>query len=828
MRPGSRVLRPTRVLASLAALCAIPTAVRAQSTWEALLSIDPFPSPYYSDWEANPNLGSLTVLNHGPGDGTIRVAFSIVDGANRVIAQGSSEPQFVAAGSAAIFDSPYELAGTTSHDREIERLASRTGRLPEGEYTACAAATDVDGFILAEACLGFSVFYPDPPLLLAPLDGAVLDRQDELFQWTPVQVPAGMEPQYVLRVAEVLEGQIPAEALAANIPHHESTDLFAPNLQYPFEATPLESGKTYAWSVRAFDANGYPVSTNDGRSEIWTFRYDEGTVPAQPTEGRTFALVNQTAETRAASAGQTRGGLDEICTSWTDPPDVFELRIDVALLDRASIEMTDAKLYQQQSSSEQIWAVVGTRGDRTYMVFGDCALAGLVNPSGLQWLASRNANRGQPLGDLLGGIHLGPNGGGGFGLDYSAVVVALGPTTVEVPDTWLDAVDFLDGHRIEVGTGINLFGVLDLAGNPLGSFLEWLGYPEQLVELQGRVGPQTEWSVGGTADYSSGGGLGLDDDSPQGVARARELVTLRASLPERPSRILTQWFPTMQWGISMTLEDEGDLPFDPSTHWIPRPDSVEVELTITPTVTFKYRTGARWEGGIGLQASADHGEFFPWIRSFFADSTSGASGGTTSFLQDRSVTPVLTLQSDARIHLGPSTDAWYIGDPELEATVDAEFMRVLRDRSLSSLDSLKLEVEVEGRLGHEQYESANARIVLGLGVAAGKSTADLTRGSPSKMDSIRANISRLESEIRTEEAAGNSARVDSLSRTLAIERNALAMWEHAGRTGADSVRADSTAASRRTQTSWKFGIYAGNVPLGTLILDIMSLVRGSP
>lgn len=263
-----------------------PASSQAQGAWEALLTIDPYPSPYYSDWDVNPNIGSLTVLNHGASPGDVRVVFNIIDRSNRIIASGRSEPQTVPVGAAVIFDSPYELAGTSSHDADIERIAERTGRLPEGAYTACAAATDLDGFILSEACAEFTILYPDPPLLLGPMDGAALDRQDELFQWTPVQVPVQFQAQYVLRIAEVLEGQTPAEALGSNIPQFESFELFAPNLQYPLDARPFEVGKTYAWSVRAFDQNGYPLSANQGRSEIWTFEFvDDATLVATPPVG---------------------------------------------------------------------------------------------------------------------------------------------------------------------------------------------------------------------------------------------------------------------------------------------------------------------------------------------------------------------------------------------------------------------------------------------------------------------------------------------------------------------------------------------------------------
>jgi hypothetical protein len=261
----------------VAALClAPPPAARAQGTWTANLAITPFPSAYLNDWEANPSISSLTLTNPTALDQSVILVYHISNQAGQVLASGRSDPQVIPAGPPTVFNSFIDIAGHSEHDAALEDQMTRTGRLPEGDYRACVVATDGGGFVLAETCAEFSIVYPDPPLLVAPQDGAQLTAANPIFQWTPLQVPVGYGLQYVLRIAEVLATQTPDEALTANIPLYENVDVRAPNLEYPISARPLEAGKTYAWRVQALDQHGYPPAANGGMSEVQTFQFSPG------------------------------------------------------------------------------------------------------------------------------------------------------------------------------------------------------------------------------------------------------------------------------------------------------------------------------------------------------------------------------------------------------------------------------------------------------------------------------------------------------------------------------------------------------------------------
>ena len=129
--------------------------------------------------------------------------------------------------------------------------------------------------LVDNVCAEFSTFYPDPPYLLFPMDGDTIANAQPILEWTPVQVPIEFQVTYVVQIAELLANQTPLQALTANILQHEDASVFAPSMEYPLGAYPLENGKRYAWWVQALDMDGFPPATNEGRSEIWTFVYDE-------------------------------------------------------------------------------------------------------------------------------------------------------------------------------------------------------------------------------------------------------------------------------------------------------------------------------------------------------------------------------------------------------------------------------------------------------------------------------------------------------------------------------------------------------------------------
>ena len=279
------------MLAAIAAFSIAPRAF-AQGGWSATLFIDPYPSPYLSDWEINPNISMLTVVNTTGAPQTATAVYRVTNSAGRVLASGRSDPQSIPPDEPRVYTSFVDIAGTSSHDAVTEEEMVRTGRLPEGVYRACVTIADGNNFVVAEECADFTILYPDPPLLMAPGNGEVILTNAPFLQWTPVQVPGEFQLRYIVQIAEVLPGQLPDEALSGPVPHFVEPDAATTNFQYPLDAPPLDEGRTYAWRVVTQDQNGYAATSNGGASETYVFRYDPGDLPSPGQSVITLSMSN--------------------------------------------------------------------------------------------------------------------------------------------------------------------------------------------------------------------------------------------------------------------------------------------------------------------------------------------------------------------------------------------------------------------------------------------------------------------------------------------------------------------------------------------------------
>jgi hypothetical protein len=570
-----RVRGPARHLRAVA-MAALPglllpgwaPAARAQAGWAARLDISPYPSPYLSDWESNPSIGTLTITNPTGADQAVLLTYRVTDQGGRLLASGRSDPQPIPPGPPTVIADFIDVSGASQHDQSLEDQMRRTGRLPEGENTACVAVTDAGGFVLAEDCQTFTIVYPDPPSLIGPLDGEALVSATPTFQWTPLQVPPAFQLTYDVRVSEVLEGQTPLQALVANIPVFETT-TFGTNFEYPIGAPPLESGKLYAWRVQALDQNGYAASANDGRSDVWTFRYDSTGGGAAGSGAMVFSLYNaydaetveETAATDAAPtsapSAETAYALNDICDHWTDPPpERIELGVN-APFGFMGLKSVDATLYRQVDSLHPTtpgnwWIFAQTASGRAVLMHGDCSSRFL---GGFQWIASRKLGRDQSINDYLG-THL--VGSLFESVEFGVWIVALHSGTVSAPDADLQASEFLGGRSLDVQRGLNGYIELNLQEHALWPLFQALGYDQDRIALQGFVG----------LDVSRAVGVGLGDSYEASVSQERSFLLLTASLPDRTpfgplARIASSMHLSFQFevkdstGVNLTADSTG-------------------------------------------------------------------------------------------------------------------------------------------------------------------------------------------------------------------------------------------------------------------------------
>lgn len=159
------------------------------------------------------------------------------------------------------------------HDGDYEDIFQRTGTLPAGNYTICVYVKSVDGENMGNDCIMQIIAHPSPPELINPFDEANVTEELPVFLWLP-PMPIGDFVTYNIKIVELLDGQVPIEAMEANPAWFEETEVFSTSFQYPISAREFEQGITYAWKVTATSGDGLVI----GESPVWSFNYEAAVV----------------------------------------------------------------------------------------------------------------------------------------------------------------------------------------------------------------------------------------------------------------------------------------------------------------------------------------------------------------------------------------------------------------------------------------------------------------------------------------------------------------------------------------------------------------------
>lgn len=253
-----------------------PVYVFAQS-WNAILNLNPFPSPYISDWETNPAaIGSMTIFNSSGRSENVRIKSIVTHQSEGIVFTSVTNLLEISAAPVTVLDNTtlFDFDDASFPNNTLKTQVRRTGRLPEGKYTACMTLENANGLILVtNVCADFTIIYPEPPHLIYPANQDSLPGEISYptFQWTPVIVPPAYIINYTLKIVELLPGQTPAQALSANYPHYINNQIDLNSFTYPINALPLDFNKTYVWQIQALDQFGFPPVQNQGKSEIFTF-----------------------------------------------------------------------------------------------------------------------------------------------------------------------------------------------------------------------------------------------------------------------------------------------------------------------------------------------------------------------------------------------------------------------------------------------------------------------------------------------------------------------------------------------------------------------------
>jgi|GEM_PF-1693848 len=259
----------------------------AQSTTNVSITGIPgiLPSPFFSDFEQNVYNGVYQVQANVVGNSSVNVRLHVtISKEGQELVDETSLPVELDPGMNILSPFPnfVEFSKTTNQvlndlPSDMVQQVFQGGTFPEGEYTITMQAYEVGSSIPAgsSGVATFMVRYPQPSILLTPANATKVEVDFPVFSWTPVMAPQGTTIEYDFLLVEVFDGQNPGDALLSNREHAAVQLIGNTTLPYTGEFLPLEKGKTYAWQVRARDANDQIPIKNNGRSEIYVFTYGE-------------------------------------------------------------------------------------------------------------------------------------------------------------------------------------------------------------------------------------------------------------------------------------------------------------------------------------------------------------------------------------------------------------------------------------------------------------------------------------------------------------------------------------------------------------------------
>lgn len=162
-------------------------------------------------------------------------------------------------------------------------LVRQTGRLPEGLYSFCIEVLDYEtGDALSrETCSNIWIQLNDPPRVISPLCGAVVDPKQTSFPITwqlfNTQSPnAIMGTTYELTIWQLTDptaNPLVAVQSGQALQVFQVSNLSSTTFTYGPAEPLLDLGKIYVYQIRAVSPDGRDTYKNGGRSEFCYFSY---------------------------------------------------------------------------------------------------------------------------------------------------------------------------------------------------------------------------------------------------------------------------------------------------------------------------------------------------------------------------------------------------------------------------------------------------------------------------------------------------------------------------------------------------------------------------
>ena len=227
------------------------------SNLQAILEIVPVQTLYASDFDPNnptlaPLLFKVTVMNDQV-ERNLKVVFSLLLEGEGLLGKAiKSLPATAPSAIVRVDNRQFETYEFSPSSVKVANLVKTTGILPAGSYTYKIEIFDDKNNLLTQTeAQNYLLNQSTDIVLISP--GNLMDLQPEvianaqpLFQWISTA------NQYDFLLFKVDPGQINTQQIIQNIPVYKQLGLSGNSLLYPISAELLESGKTYAWQIRAY------------------------------------------------------------------------------------------------------------------------------------------------------------------------------------------------------------------------------------------------------------------------------------------------------------------------------------------------------------------------------------------------------------------------------------------------------------------------------------------------------------------------------------------------------------------------------------------------
>jgi hypothetical protein len=158
------------------------------------------------------------------------------------------------------------------YKKYVQDVAAITGSLPAGEYDICVTAYKINDEPCGHSCIHQEIAHPSPPELIFPDNKSFVTDDLPIFSWLP-PMPLPGQVNYTIEIVELLDGQVPVEAMESNYPWFTETVLDVSSLQYPVAGREFLRGTQYAWRIEAIMGpepdEKYPIVI----SPVWSFTF---------------------------------------------------------------------------------------------------------------------------------------------------------------------------------------------------------------------------------------------------------------------------------------------------------------------------------------------------------------------------------------------------------------------------------------------------------------------------------------------------------------------------------------------------------------------------